>query len=102
VRIPASSVTLQIFALALHQASSYFLGERIILARVLNILRFSNRDARVYKMVIVLNKMKPFGILWHSNRSGSKVFHCTISSVCFTLQNAGISIVGLLDFSNNY
>jgi hypothetical protein len=101
-RIPASSVTLQIFALPLHQASSHFLGQRIILAGVLNVLCLSNGNAGVYKMVVVLNKMDPFAILWHSNRSGSKVFHGTMSSVCFTLQNAGISIVGFLDFSNNY
>jgi hypothetical protein len=101
-KIPASSVTLQIFALPLHQASSHFLGQRIILAGVLNVLCLSNGNVGVYKMVVVLNKMDPFAILWHSNRSGSKVFHGTISSVCFTLQNAGISIVGFLDFSNNY
>jgi hypothetical protein len=99
--LPTSRIRLEIFALSFQETRSYLLRKFIVPARVMNILSFSDRYTWIHKVLVILDEGIPFMVLWHGNRTSTQLLHRRISRICFTLQYTSVSIVRLLDFSNN-
>lgn len=61
----------------------------------------SHGHVRIHKLFVFSNEGVPFGILGHGNWTNSKLFDSTISNIRLSLENASISVVGLLYFAND-
>lgn len=58
-------------------------------------------DARVDELVVLLHEIRPFVILGHCDRSHTEILDGSMRDISLSLENAGIRIVGFLDFSND-
>src|SRR5699024_3367115 len=65
------------------------------------ILHVSERNSRIDHLVRVGDKCIPLVISGHRNGTHSKLLHGVIGFISFSLENAGICVVGFLDLANN-
>lgn len=73
----------------------------MIFAGILDVLEFAQWQVGVYKVRIASHELAPFEVTGHGNWAIPQSFNRVVLLISFALENAGKSIVGLLDFANN-
>jgi hypothetical protein len=73
----------------------------MVLARKVDLLGRTERNARINNLVLVGDKVNPFLVLGHGNRAVAKLSNKAKGIFSFTLQDAGVGIVGLLNLTDN-
>ncbi|RBQ70685.1 hypothetical protein VDGD_21507 [Verticillium dahliae] len=99
--IPASCIALQVLALALQKACADLLAGEVILTGVVDLVGRPHRNLRVDKVVVLLDKVSPLGVLGHGNGADAELVDGVVRGVRLALENAGIGVVRLLDLADD-
>lgn len=99
--IPSGCVALEIFALALKKSSPDLLAGIVVPPRILDLLRRPHWQLGVHELRVSLDKADPFIVLGHRDRPCSQLINSVVSRVGFSLEDASVGIVGLLDLAYN-
>lgn len=99
--LPAWCVALQVLALAFQHAGSHFCSSGMIPTWVGDILHVAERHARIDHVIGAGNERVPFVVLRHPNRTRAQFIDGVVGLVGLTFKDAGICVVGLLDFAHH-
>lgn len=67
----------------------------------MNLIGATHWNRGVNNLVFMGHEMNPLLVFGHGNGTFAKLVYYGICVVCFALENASISIIRLLDFSND-
>lgn len=73
----------------------------MIPTRICDILHIAKRNARIDQFIRVRDEGVPLVIVRHGDRPRAQFFDGVICLICFTLEDAGICIIGFLYFAYN-